>query len=273
MRLLQRDQWLRGCTPRLRGALIVGCALALLSAVTTATPAISAKADAAVALHAAPWASAAAEARVLADRILRRESDDLLLDGGRQRALGSEIKRVLSLIRRSYPAMAGVPVWEDYRPATLVLGLEGALRDTVVGTWPEESAFAPPPTGQAAFDALNARLGLRAVRTYRYLDSVALSVDERVNIVPAILAYLMIEGVAYAEPDLAWGDGPDIEAIKVDGTWHVVFRKAWGDCPSGCIFEELSFFTVADGEVVRIEPDQARTMDSFATLLANAGWR
>ena len=35
-----REQWLEGRTPRLRGALIVGCALVLIGAVTTATSAI-----------------------------------------------------------------------------------------------------------------------------------------------------------------------------------------------------------------------------------------
>jgi len=49
MRLLHREQWLEGRTPRLRGALIVGCALVLIGAVTTATPAISTETDAATA--------------------------------------------------------------------------------------------------------------------------------------------------------------------------------------------------------------------------------
>ena len=75
------------------------------------------------------------------------------------------------------------------------------------------------------------------------------------------------------ESDAALGDGPDIEAAKADGRWHVVFRRAWGDCPSGCIDQELSFFTVTDGEARRIEPAQARGMDAFATLIAKRGWR
>ena len=96
MRLLHRDQWFRGLTPRLRGALIVGCALVLIGSVTTATPAASADAEALTAMHATPWAAAAAEARVMADRILTRESDALLLDGKRQRAPGYEFKKALS---------------------------------------------------------------------------------------------------------------------------------------------------------------------------------
>ena len=256
-----------------RRALVVGCALVLIGSATAATPAVPAEAGEAIAAHASPWASAAAEARVLADRILQRESNDLLLAGKRQRALGHEIKQALSLVRRTYPGMAEITVREGHRPGTLILGLEGALRDAVVGTWNDERASAPPPTGHAAFDSLNARLGLRAVRTYPYLNSVSLFVDERVNIAPAMLAYFLIDGVAYAEPDVALGDGPDIEAVKAEGRWHFVFRKAWGDCPSGCIDEELWFFTVADGEAERLEPARARGMSAFAALVASRGWR
>ena len=36
-------------------------------------------------------------------------------------------------------------------------------------------------------------------------------------------------------------DGSDIAMHKTSGNWHVVMRKAWGDCPSGCIHEETHF--------------------------------
>ena len=250
-------------------ALAAGSLFVLAVGLTAAPPRASAESD----THASPWASAAAEARVLADRILHRESDDLLLDGARQRALGHEIKRALSLVRRTYPAMADVPVREEPAPATLVLGLEGALRDAVTARWGEETASAPPPTGHGAFDALNATLGLRTARPYPALGAVALQLVERVNVEAAARAYGAIEGVAYAEPDAPLGDGSDIEAAKSGDTWHVVFRKAWGDCPAGCIYQELSYFTVADEGVEKVAPAQAHAMKPFATLLALRGWR
>ena len=79
----------------------MGCALLLIGSATAGTPAVPAEADGAYAVRASPWASAAAEARILADRTLQRESDDLLLDGRRQRTLGHEIEQALSLIRSS----------------------------------------------------------------------------------------------------------------------------------------------------------------------------
>ena len=275
MRPLHARQWLVGRKLQLRRALVVGCALVLIGSATAATPAVPAKAGEAIAAHASPWASAAAEARVLADRILQRERDDLLLDGKRQRTLGHEIKQALSLVRRTYPGMAEITVRDVHGPGTLILGLEGALRDAVFGAWDDERASVQRRwrTGHAVFDALNGGLGLWATEPFPALDSVILYLDERANIAAAIRAYRAIDGVAYAEPDAALGDGSDIEAAKVQDRWHFVFRRAWGDCSSGCINEELSFFTVADGEAELIEPAPARDTDAFQALVANRGWR
>ena len=139
--------------------------------------------------------------------------------------------------------------------------------------WGDESTSAPPGTGYEFFDTLNRGFGLQAVQPFPALDLVVLYLNERANMAAAMWAYLAIDGVAYAEPDTALGDGSDIEAGKADGRWHVVFRRAWGDCPSGCIEQELSFFTVADREARRIEPVRARGTGAFAALVANRGWR
>ena len=247
--------------------------MVLIGSVTAVAPADSVGSDESTLLHPSPWEAADAEAQFLADRILRREGGGLFQDDERQYALGHEVKQALSLIRRAYPAVAEVRVREEYRPGRIILGLEGELRDIVIGTWNDDSALAPPPTGHAAFDALNAKLGLSAAETLRHGGYAFLDVDERVNVVEATIAYFMIDGVAYARPEWAVGGSPDIDAAKVRDTWHFVFRNAWGDCPAGCIHSELSFFTVAGGEVERIEPPEARAMDPFATLLADRGWR
>ena len=247
--------------------------MVLIGSVTAVAPADPVESGETTLLHPSPWAAADAEAQFLADRILRREGGGLFLDDERQYALSREVKQALSLVRRAYPAMADVHVREEYRPGRIILGLEGELRDAVIGLWNEENALAPPPTGHAAFDALNAKLGLKAAETLRYGGFAFLDVDERVDVIGAAFAYFTIDGVDYARPEWAVGDGPDIDAAKVQGTWHVVFRDAWGDCPAGCIHSELSFFTVADCEVQRIEPTEARAMGPFATLLADRGWR
>ena len=68
------------------------------------------------------------------------------------------------------------------------------------------------------------------------------------------------------------GDGPDIDAVKSQGTWHVAVRRAWGDCPAGCIYHEIFFFTVKGSDVERIARAQAMDMIPFVDLLKNTGW-
>jgi len=69
-----------------------------------------------------------------------------------------------------------------------------------------------------------------------------------------------------------FGDGPDIDAVKSQGTWYVAVRRAWGDCPAGCIFQEIFFFTVTGSDVERIARAQAMDMILFVDLLKNTGW-
>ena len=128
-------------------------------------------------------------------------------------------------------------------------------------------------TGKAAFDALNARLGLRAVRLFRRTGVLVMHLNERANVAVARRAYLKIAGIEYAEPDAHLGDGSDIEASKTGDVWHLVVRKAWGDCPSGCIYKKMFFFTVRGEKIERIDPARARDMPEFRKLLETRKWR
>ena len=93
------------------------------------------------------------------------------------------------------------------------------------------------------------------------------------NVDEAIRAYKMVEGVEWAEVNsVLLDDAPDIDAVKSQGIWHVAVRRAWGDCPAGCIFQEIFFFTVKGSDVERIERAQAMDMIQFVDLLKNTGW-
>ena len=52
----------------------------------------------------------------------------------------------------------------------------------------------------------------------------------------------------------------------------MVARRAWGDCPSGCINEELYFFIVDGNEVDQVDPAQAMGIAEFRELVMNRGW-
>lgn len=123
------------------------------------------------------------------------------------------------------------------------------------------------------FDVLNSVLGLRAVKPFSTTDPVVLCLCQRANIVAAMRAHGEIDGVTCVEPNAQVGDGSDIKVAKVVGTWRLVMRRARGDCPSGCIIEELSFIAVAYGEATEIGPARARRMETFAPRTAKGGWR
>ena len=92
------------------------------------------------------------------------------------------------------------------------------------------------------------------------------------NVPAAAAAYAAVEGIEYAEPNAYVGDGSDLDALKSEGRWYVVARRAWGDCPSGCINEELYFFIADDVEVEQVDTAQAMGIAEFMELVTNRGW-
>ena len=219
------------------------------------------------------------EAPVVAHGVLERtrDADPLIL--ARRNFLGhsmiNEIARVLAVIRSAWPEMAEVnarPIWE---PGRLILRLEPPLFEALSAALPEKGASAPLCTGHPEFDALNAAVGLRGVEIlpFEYTRVIVIRFDTREHVYSAGASYEKIEGVIYARPESMLGSGSDIEVLRTDGKWYVVFRRAWGDCPSGCIFSELNFFVEHKGDVKRIDPERAAKIEEFAQILAERGWR
>ena len=213
------------------------------------------------------------EAALLAHRILARESDELLLDEERRRDLAREIEEVLDRLRYAHPEIAKISARAAHQPGVLLLGVKPGLFRAVADLLEDKNGPVALRTGNAAFDALNAKLGLQAVRPYRHTGVLVMHVSERANVGAAGRAYRKIAGVEYAEPDAHLGDGSDIEAAKAGGVWHIVVRKAWGDCPSGCLYKKLFFFTVKEGQVERVEPPRAVDTLAFRKLLWIRRWR
>ena len=213
------------------------------------------------------------EATLLAQRILARESKELFIDEKRRRELVREIGGVLERLRYAHPETAKISARTSHAPGVLLLGVKPALFGTVSRILGAEKGPVKLRTGNRAFDALNARLGLQAVRPYRHTGVLVMNLSERANIRAARRAYTAIEGVEYAEFDAYLGDGPDIEAAKAGDVWHIVVRKAWGDCPSGCLYKKVFFFTVRGDEVERIESVRAMESPQFRKILETRRWR
>ncbi len=185
-----------------------------------------------------------------------------------------EIERVLGIIRSTWPEMAEVNARPRWEPGTLILRLEPFLFEAVSVSLPEEGVSAPFCTGHPEFDALNTAFGLRGVEIlpFEYTRVIVIGFDPREHVYSAGASYEKIEGVIYARPEPMLGDGSDIEVLWSEGKWYAVFRRAWGDCPAGCIFSELYFFVEHEGDVKRIDPERAGEIEEFAKILAERGW-
>ena len=250
-----------------------GCTLALLGALALPARATHAcGADAPLVAHGDVERVSLTDSAVLAARVARRAEEEgaaLPPTGGR---LGAELARALAAVRAASPKMAEVRARSPFEPGTLIVALEPALFDAVSNALPAPGERAALCTGHAGFDRLNAALDLRAVMPFDFISAILVRFDPLRDVERAALSYAGIEGVTHVEPNFALGDGPDIEVAWVDGTWYLVFREAWGDCPSGCLYSALHYFIEREGEVERVAHKRAAEIATFARLVGERRW-
>ncbi len=208
------------------------------------------------------------DAMILATRLHQALSDDMIMDASRLEELAREIDPVLTRIRIHDPRMSEISARQWHRPGVLLLELEGDLLDVVMDRWQDGRVASLPRTGHAAFDELGARVGLDRVDTSPGSSMVIVSVSDHANMRAVQEAYAAINGVRHAERDGFLGGGPDILATHDGGAWYVTMRNAWGDCPSGCMFEEAFHFIVSPEHLEQVEASEADGIEPFRNLLA-----
>ena len=204
------------------------------------------------------------DAEILADRILQRETDDFYFDIAQRNQLINEIEGVLSLIRSAYPLMNAIDAAEGAMPGTLAIYPERDFDNILKELLQDKQGQIRFETGNAEFDALNAKLGVQAVRWTSW--GLSLYFDPRLNLRVASEAYSMVEGVREVGGNPSLGSSAHIIAFKQGETWYVIFWHGWGDCPSGCIYREFFCFTVRGTDVESIPTAQAQTMPPFQEL-------
>jgi len=99
-------------------------------------------------------------------------------------------------------------------------------------------------TGSYPFwQGLNEELGPVRILPLEF-GHVVLHFEQPINPCLAAERYLELPGVRSAEPVFdTVGDGPEIFiGFHVHFGYTYLFRYAWGDCPSGCIYEEYFYF-------------------------------
>lgn len=185
-----------------------------------------------------------------------------------------EVRSVLDRIRTAWPDMTAItaqPLWE---PGTLILELGPVLGGATAGALAGPGVRAPFCTGHVKFDALNQSVGLRSVTLFPHLPNLYRIQFDPAWDVPGIAAqYTTLEGVVGAMPDARLGDGPGIQALRSERAWFLVFRDAWGDCPSGCMSSKLHFYVADERRIARIDRGDAVRMEEFSAILAARGWR
>ena len=211
-----------------------------------------------------PSVPARSDAEILADRILRRKTDDFYFDIPKRNQLVNEIEGVLSLIRAAYPAMREIRAVDGAVPGQLVIDPERDFEKTLVELLRDKQGQIRFETGNAEFDTLNAKLGVQKVRWSVW--SLSLFFDPRLNLRVAREAYSMVEGVEAVRGTPRVGDSSDIQAFKQGETWYIIFWHGWGDCPAGCMYKEPFCFTVRGTDVESIPTAQAQTMPPFQVL-------
>ena len=204
------------------------------------------------------------DAEILADRILQLETDDFYFDIAQRNQLINEIEGVLSLIRSAYPLMNAIHTRKGAQPGMLWVDPERDFDKILKEQLQDKQGQIRFETGNAEFDALNAKLGVQAVRWSSW--GLSLYFDPRLNLWVASEAYSMVEGVREVRGNLSFRSGSNILALKQGETWYVVFWYGWGDCAKGCLNRETFCFTVTGTDVESIPTAQAQTMPSFQKL-------
>ncbi len=228
------------------------------------------------------------DAEILADRILLQETEGILFDDTRRGKLINEIEWELAAVRAAYPTVTTIHALDDLTPNAVKLYLEPGLKEIVTNLIQDQQGPVPFETGYADFDTLNLALGLQAVHPdVVTLRGIVFHFDKSLNFNAASEAYSMVKGVKFAHPMLhPWDNinspmglirgphpydtknSPNIGALKEGGTWYFVFRNPWGDCGTGCRYQEFFCFMVNSLDVTMVPITQASTMRPFQRVLS-----
>ncbi|HJQ81693.1 MAG TPA: hypothetical protein VJ828_17145 [Lacipirellulaceae bacterium] len=149
-------------------------------------------------------------------------------------ALADQIQDDLAAIRLARPDLANIHVFPSWIPGDLTVGFTpAAFSEFEAGTF-------------SGFDSLYAELGTPQSRTLDSLKVAFLNFNQMYHGVRLAQLFQPVDGVRYAEPNFALGDGNDIIA-RANRPYPL--SRGHGDCPAGCIYRESWDFTVTEAGV------------------------
>ncbi len=197
------------------------------------------------------------ESDSLAERLLLRDSSDLLLDATELAMLSAEIESALAAVRRFDPSMLEITANPRFRLDEMLIKFDGDLETAIVNLLTGDAGEIELNTGWKRFDRLNATLGLFAIERFQHVGIFMFYFDKPVNLPVAIAQYTKINGIRFAETNDMLHHASDVEIVRDHGNsaWLLTFKKPADDLnpPSG-ITEDF-FFRVENGMVEKIQPN------------------
>lgn len=167
--------------------------------------------------------------------------------------LVAEIRADLELIEVLLPGASSWLAFGPFIPGSLNLYLrdEGAER-WEAGLFPELEALIEQYDGTVT-----------DFRIWQYLGGgyIKLQFAEPLNTRLLEEEFEAIEGVEDAEQEVFFGDGDRAFLVRETGLY--IFRHGYGDCPSGCINQDVVYYQVADGQVTELDVEDAKALSGF----------
>jgi hypothetical protein len=98
-------------------------------------------------------------------------------------------------------------------------------------------------------DSLNAYYRVAKIDTHMidFIGWMHLFFEGRLHPERLAEAYSPVPSLLYAEPNGMWNNQADNYPWLIDGGISYLFRNGWGDCPSGCIYNQFWYFKVFEG--------------------------
>lgn len=156
--------------------------------------------------------------------------------------LYDQILNDLAVIRTTFGDTFEAVVRVKFRPpwiaGCLIIGLDDTTAQQVVG-------------GEYhAWDRFNERYQVTRIRTSLTpaFGAAVLYFQGRLHPYRLGDVYGCLPGVTFTEPNHVIGDSPNIYLNQTGHAITYLFRDAWGDCPSGCIYSEYWYFLVEEGQ-------------------------
>ena len=153
-------------------------------------------------------------------------------------AMISQISQDLVAIRTAFPGWIDgvdyIHAGPDWSPGVILVQLTPqAWADYQAGVLQE-------------FNDLNTQYGPVTISNVALPYGLKLEFTSLYHPVMLTSIYAQVAGISHAEPNLHYGDGDDIISSQVG---MYTFKRGWGDCLSGCLYEHFWELQVIDGDV------------------------